>query len=177
VSRRLGGPATLVAALLAGYPNKAPWAPSLQPAFGARVTDGKLQIWTGTRCAGVTRVALSFELSGAALVLLARSEDGVEIEHLTLGGPYPAALDISEPLPADFGRDQKSMSLSVHGGSGGWGTVADLDQVMKESAQHPADTYWFQDVGWLDPAVVAAQDGKAFLATCTADPAKKDNGA
>jgi hypothetical protein len=67
------------------------------------------------------------------------------------------------------------MRISIYGGSGGWATSTDLAEVIKGSRQHPADTYWFQDVGWLNPADVAAKDGKTFLATCTPDPAKNGN--
>lgn len=170
--RRLGVLATLVVALLAGCPNKAPWAPSLPPAFGARVTDGKLQIWTGSRCAGVTRIALYFGPSKAELILT--SQDGVDVDHLTLGGPYPVGMTISQALPVGFEwRNEKSMDFSSYGGTSRWGTTTDLVDVIEGSGQHPIDTYWFQDVGWLNSAEVAAQDGKTFLATCTSDPAKK----
>jgi hypothetical protein len=70
------------------------------------------------------------------------------------------------------------MGISIYGGRysfGGWGSHTNLATVIGESGQHPEDTYWFQDVGWLNPAQVAAQDGKTFLATCTADPAKTDH--
>ncbi|MEB3020131.1 hypothetical protein [[Mycobacterium] crassicus] len=172
--RRLGVLATLAAALLAGCPSKAPWAPSLPPAFGARVTNGKLEIWTGSRCDGITRIVLSFDPSAAELILTSRTEVGVAVDHLTLGGPYPAGMTVSQHLPVGFEwRNQKSMDFSTYGGSSRWGTTTDLDVVRGGSEQHPTDSYWFQDVGWLNPAQVAAQDGKSFLATCTADPAKK----
>ncbi|ORW79221.1 hypothetical protein AWC26_16650 [Mycobacterium shimoidei] len=147
---------------------------SLDPAFGARVTDGKLRIWTGSRCVGVTDISISFEPGRAELKLSSRSETGVDVEYFTLGGPYPAGLEISKPLPDGFDwRAEKSMFLSPHGGSSHWGTSTDLAEVLKGSDQHPADTYWFQGVGWLSPADVAAKDGKRFLAVCTPDPAKK----
>ncbi|BBX12683.1 hypothetical protein MNVM_17640 [Mycobacterium novum] len=170
--RRLGALGTLVVALLAGCPAKAPWAPSLPPAFGARVTNGKLQIWTGSPCVGVTRIALYFGPSTAELTLT--SPEGVDIELLTLGGPYPVGMTESQPLPADFEwRNEKTMGFSTYGGSSRWGTSTDLTEVIEGSGTHPEDTFWFQDVGWLNPAQVAAQDGRTFLATCTADPAKK----
>jgi hypothetical protein len=31
------------------------------PAFGARVTDGHPQIWTGSQCRGVTALSLEFD--------------------------------------------------------------------------------------------------------------------
>ncbi|MEB3035015.1 hypothetical protein [[Mycobacterium] nativiensis] len=156
-----------------GWHPSAPFAPSLRPAFGARVTDGKLQIWTGSPCAG-TRFTLAFEPSRFELQLTSGVEGGAAVEYLTLGGPYPPGLAISKPLPEGFDwRSQDSMRISIYGGLTFWGSTTDLAEVVHGSGQHPVDTYWFQDVGWLNPAEVAAQDGKTFLATCTADPAKK----
>ena len=171
--------ATVVVALLTacragddGWHPEAPFASSLRPAFGARVTDGQLRIWTGSRCAAVTRLALTFEPVRAELVLTAPNEHPAAVEHLTLGGPYPG-LDVSAPLPEDFDwHSADSLRISVYGGTDGWGSTADLAEVKARSADHPPDTYWFQGVGWLDPADVAAQDGTTFLATCTPDPAK-----
>lgn len=182
MTRRLSAIFTLVVALLAacrtdhGWDPSAPFAPSLRPAFGARVTDGQLRIWTGSPCVG-TRFALTFDPSREELVLTSSAEKGAQVEYLTLGGPYPPDLLISRPLPKGFDwRTQESMRISIYGGAhsyGGWGSTTDLAEVIRGSARHPADTYWFQDVGWLNPAEVAAQDGKTFLATCTPDPAKK----
>jgi hypothetical protein len=178
VTRR-GVLVAVVVAVVAGchggndwHPN-APFAPSLRPAFGARVTDGKLQIWTGSRCTGVKRLALAFEPNRAELVLT--SEPGADVEHLTLGGQYPG-MQVSHPLPDGFDwHNEESMRISIYGGpgGGGLGSSTDLTEVIEGSEQHPVDTYWFQGVGWLDPADVAAKDGKTFLATCTPDPAKK----
>ncbi len=53
---------------------------------------------------------------------------------------------------------------------GGWGSTTQLAEVIKGSAEHPDDTYWFQGVGWLNPAQVKEQDAKTFLATCTDSP-------
>lgn len=148
--------------------------PSLMPAFGARVTDGRLQIWTGSHCVGVMSVILSFEPSRAELELRAQAESGAEVERLTLGGPYPTGLQVFQPLPDGFDwHTEESMGIAVYGGTGRWGTSTDLAEVIKGSSEHPPDTYWFQDVGWLNPADVAAKDGRTFLATCTDDPAKK----
>lgn len=148
--------------------------PSLIPSFGARVTDGKLQIFTGSHCVGVTSVSLSFEPGRAELELSSQAESGVEVDYFTLGGPYPAGMTVSKPLPQDFDwRNEKSMHLAPTGGNSHWGTTTDLAEIITGSDQHPPDTYWFQDVGWLNPADVAEQDGKSFLGACTADPAKK----
>ena len=170
----------VVVALLAACDGGDDWspdaqfAPSLRPAFGARVTDGQLRIWTGSRCFGVTRLALTFDADQADRAeLVLTSPRGEDVEQLTVGGPYPA-LGIAEPLPEGFDwHNAESMRLSVYGRSDGWGSTTNLADVVTGSQHHPADTYWFQDVGWLNAADVAAQDGKTFLATCTPDPAEK----
>lgn len=179
--RRAGALLALVVVLLAGcrteqgWHPSAPFAPSLRPAFGVRVVDGQLRVWTGSLCVG-TRFAFAFEPSRAELVLTSVDVKGAKVEYLTIGGPYPHGVVTSTSLPEGFDwRSQESMSISIYGGSesyGGWGSSTDLAEVMQRSGQHPGDTYWFQDVGWLNPAEVAAQDGKTFLATCTRDPAK-----
>jgi hypothetical protein len=146
---------------------------SLDPAFGARVTDGRLQVWTGSRCVGATGVGLSFEPGKAELELRAQAEGGVEVEYLTLGGPYPG-LQVFHPLPEGFDwRTQESMHFGVEGGSSQWGVTMKLAEVIRGSDQHPPDTYWFPHVGWLNRADVAAQDGKTFLGLCTPNPGKK----
>lgn len=151
---------------------EAPFAPSLRPAFGARITDGKLHIWTGSPCVGVTRLAFTFEPDRAELVLTAPTERPATVEHLTLGGPYPG-LEVSQPLPAGFDwRKAESLRLSVYGGIDGWGSYTDITEVVNGSSQHPNDTYLFQGVGWLNAAEVAVQDGETFIATCSPDPAK-----
>jgi hypothetical protein len=87
------------------------------------------------------------------------------VEHLTLGGPYPG-LSVAEPLPEGFDwRSADSVRISVYMGTAGWGATAELAEVKDRSADLPPDTYWFQSVGRLDPAGVAAQDGTTFLAT------------
>lgn len=156
-----------------GWSPEEQFAPSLRPAFGARVTDGQLRIWTGSPCVGVTRLALTFDPDEAELVLSAPHERPATIEHVTLGGPYPG-LEVGKPLPAGFDwRRTDSVRISVYGGVDSWGSYADIAEVVEGSSQHPNDTYLFEGVGWLNAADVAAQDGKTFLATCTADPAKK----
>jgi hypothetical protein len=169
--------ATLVVALLAACDGEDDWnpdaqfAPSLRPAFGARVSDGQLQIWTGSRCHDVTRLALAFEPDRAELVLIARAERPATVEYLTLGGPYPG-LEVSDPLPEGFDwRNAESVRISVYGGGDSWGSSVDIADIVEGSDQRPNDTYFFEGVGWLNPEDVATQDGKTFLATCTPDPA------
>lgn len=178
MTRRGGALAAVVVALVTGCHHDNGWhpdgpsAPSLRPAFGARVTDGKLQVWTGSRCTGVKRLALEFEPNRSELVLT--SERGADVEHLTLGGDYPG-MQVSHPLPDGFDwRNEETMRMSVYGDAGGGlASSTDLAEVIDGSEQHPADIYWFNGVGWLGPDDVAAKDGKTFLATCTLDPAKK----
>ncbi len=168
---------TVVASLVAGcdddgWEPAAPFAPSLRPAFGARATDGALRIWTGSRCENVTRMNFTFDPGGTKLDMTSAGESGVEVDHLTIGKPYPG-LEIAKPLPAGFDwRTAKSLMLWLSAEPATWGSSTDIATVVDGSDEHPEDTYWFQDVGWLNPEQVAAQDGKTFLATCTPDPAK-----
>lgn len=154
-----------------GWNPSAPFAPSLRPAFGARLTDGQLRIWTGSKCLHVTRAFFWFEPNWAKLELTA-PKGGIDADYFTVGGPYPG-MTVDKPLPDGFDwRHYETLQFFVDAASGGWGSETQLSTVVKESAQHPDDTYWFQDVGWLNPADVAAKDGKIFLATCTPDPKK-----
>jgi hypothetical protein len=170
------------AALLAacdrgGWEKTAPVAPSLRPAFGARVTAGELRIWTGSPCVAATRVDLTFDPfqdDHAELVLGPPPGLAPDVEHLVLGGPY-RGLAVTTPLPAGFDwRNAESMMFNVDRiTGGGWGSTAQIAEIVKGSAEHPDDTYWFQDVGWLNPGEVAAQNGKTFLTTCSPDPEKR----
>ena len=155
----------------------APFAPSLRPAFGVRVASGKLQFWLGTPCSAVTNVVITFDPfkdNEAELQLAPAPGFAPEVDRLVVGGPYPG-LTVSTPLPAGFDwRSAKEVMLGVHTlGVDGWGSTSQLSEVVNGSAQHPDDSYWFQDVGWLNPAEVAAQNGKTFLTTCTPDPQKQ----
>ena len=147
-------------------------APSLRPAFGARVTDGQLLIWTGSRCDGVTKVNLEFTPSLERLVLAPPPGQTATVEHLVVGGPSPG-LHATQALPVDFDwHGAESMRFWIIGHPGGPGSSADLAEVTNGSAEHDDDTYWFQDVGWLNPAQVAEKDGKTFLTTCAEEPAQ-----
>jgi hypothetical protein len=117
-------------------------------------------------------LTLAFEPSGNTLELTSAQEGtSVDFEYYTVGEPSPG-LKINQPLPVGFDwRTEKSATLSVFGTDAHEGLRTDLGEVIKSSAEHPDDTYWFQGVGWLDPADVAAKNGKDFLATCTAGPA------
>jgi hypothetical protein len=151
--------------------------PSLESAFGARVLDGKLYIWTGAPCHDVVEFGLTFDDnkqdSRAELLMNAPNDVGVDLEHFTLGDQVPG-LKLTKPLPPNFDwRKAESVRITVHGKvTGGWGTTTELAEVIKGSPEHPDDTYLFQGIGWLNPEEVAKQDGKTFLTTCTPDPPK-----
>jgi hypothetical protein len=150
----------------------APQAPSLPPAFGARDADGRLELWTGSKCFGVTELSLMFDYE-SKLVLRSTDARGVDVDRLTLGGPYPG-LQVTQDLPAGFDwRGADLLMLTITARKGAFAGTSELAPVVKESAAHPAGTYYFQRIGWLDAAGVAAQDAKTFLATCTPDPKKK----
>ncbi|WP_316576318.1 hypothetical protein [Nocardia canadensis] len=141
--------------------------PGLPDAFGARITDSELRIWTGSRCLGAERAVLAFEPSHSALILVPASGAGTDIEYLTVG-PNPG-WKIAEPLPPGFEwRNERKLYLTqIDAGSG---VAADIETIVRDSAAHPADTYWFQGVGWLNAADVAAQDGKTFRSFCSPHP-------
>jgi hypothetical protein len=145
---------------------------SLPLAFGARVTDGGLRLWTGSLCTGVTRMTVRFS-SDAKLVLEPPPGGQADVDYLNLGGPYPG-LNVTEALPHGFDwRTAQEVNLWIDGGAGEGSKRAIVADIVKGSAEHPDDTYWFQDVGWLNPAQVAEQNGKTFLTPCTPDPARQ----
>jgi hypothetical protein len=150
--------------------------PSLNPAFGAREVNGQLAIWTGSTCHDVVGLELTFDpmdqAKRAQVVMSAPSGPGVDVDRFTLGQPVPG-LPVTQPLPLGFDwRTAESVRIGVTGSGekGGWGSTTQLADVIKDSSAHPDDTYYFQDVGWLNPAQVAEQDAKTFLATCTDSP-------
>ena len=161
--------------------------PSLPQEFGVRVTDGKLRIWTGSPCRGTTAIDVTFnmdrrdktelkleatawpEVVGSANV---PPNPGAEVEYFTIGGPYPG-FDVVTPLPSGFDwRTADTVSFFPTGAPVFGGSTSTLAEAMRESDQHPADSYWFRGVGWLDPRTIGAQDGEKFLALCSRDPAK-----
>lgn len=150
-----------------------PAAPSLRPAFGLRVTDGELLIWTGSPCKGVTRLAVTLDISKEvqAETVFTAASGGATVERFTLGS-VPTGMTLKEALPAGYSWATAKTVIMVVSGPPAWGAETDLEEVRAGSGSHPADTYYFQKVGWMNPAQVAAQDGKTFLATCTRDPVK-----
>jgi hypothetical protein len=61
--------------------------------------------------------------------------------------------------------------LNVQSTPGGYPATARTAEVVAGSNSHPADTFFFEGVGWLDPAGVAEKEGKEFAGVCT--PQKK----
>lgn len=147
----------------------AQFAPSLRPAIGVRAIDGELRLWTGTRCRRVTRVAVTF--GGATWEITSRRPGGAVLETFRLDRP-PRGFRVTEPLPADFDWEHADrLGFTGDSADGVWGTTTDLDVVRDESADHPADSFYFDQVGWLDGAGVAEGNGEEFLTPCTPDPA------
>ncbi|SHV80113.1 Uncharacterised protein [Mycobacteroides abscessus subsp. abscessus] len=160
--------------------------PSLPVQFGVRVTDGQLRVWTGSPCRGTTAVDVTFNTDGRVKAELklevpplpaavgsrkAPPNPGVEVEYLTVGGPYPG-FDVVTPLPAGFDwRTADTVSVFPQSPRS-FGAVSKLGEAITESDRHPPDTYWFEGIGWLNPAEVAARDGTKFLALCSRDPAQ-----
>lgn len=163
--------ALAVAAALAGCrtENKpwsdAPFAAPMRPAFGARVTDGKLEIWMPPGCVGVRSVEVGFGF-GPKLVLTDASGTAT-LERVTVGGPYPG-LTVTEAPPPDFDwRTEEYLFLDVQSTPGGYPATARTAEVVAGSDNHPADTFYFEGVGWLDAAGVAESEGKEFAGVCT----------
>ena len=153
--------------------------------FGLRVTDGQLRVWTGSPCSGTTQVDVDFGSPGAQLHLNTPSDDagvtpGVEFEYLTVPGPYPG-FQVKQALSPEFDwRTATLFSIGVYGppvarGIGGLDFAPIATEIEQHSSEHPDDTYFFPDLGWLGPAEVAARDGTDFLTICTPDPAKDES--
>jgi hypothetical protein len=91
----------------------------------------------------------------------------------TAGGPFPVTdgpLQVRTPLPADYDWTKAgTMDFSVDGPKA-WGAKADVAQVLRESAQHPSESYLFGQRGWMDAADVQRENQKSFLTVCAPDP-------
>jgi len=151
--------------------------PSLPSTFGARVTDGRLLLWTGSPCAETNGVTLIFKPDDSlpeefALTMYAPTGSAVDFDRLTLGDT-PSGMQVDQTLPNQFDwRAMQSLTLQLHRPELHRDATLPLRAVLDESAHHPADTYYFEGVGWLNPDQVADQIGKTFLGPCTPDPAK-----
>lgn len=144
-----------------------PTREELPALFGVRVTDGRLQIWTGSPCTQVTGVILTFQPGQADLVLDSSDKFGEEFQYLTIGGPYPGFRTVHD-LPADFDwRTADSVLLRLRFDGDFWTKTTQLASVTAESAQQPADAYFFEGVGWLRPVQVVERRGKDFHTACS----------
>ena len=137
----------------------------MRPAFGARVTDGKLDIWVPPGCAGVRSVEVGFGF-GPELVLTDASGMAT-LDRFTVGGPYPAGLTVTEAPPPDFDwRAVEYLFVDVDSTPKGWAGTSRMADVVEGSDSHPDDTFYFGGVGWLDPEGVAEREGKEFAGVC-----------
>lgn len=160
--------------------------PSLPVQFGVRVTDGQLRLWTGSPCRGTTAVNVTFnmdrpdkaelKLEATPLPEVVGSQKappnpGTEVEYFTVGGPYPG-FGVVTQLPPGFDWRTADTVFIFPQAPHAFGATSKLGEAIKESDRHPADTYWFEGFGWLNPQDIAAQDGTKFLTLCSRDPAQ-----
>lgn len=166
---------------------KSPLDPSLPSAsIGLRVDDGRLEIWTGAPCLGVTEVNLRFNrqrADEAELQLYTPTPEsggitpGAEVEHVIVGGPYPHFV-VTKDLPPGFDwRAAETLEFAVGGPATAGREEVDLgpavDGLIADSPKHP-EAYWFPDFGWLTPDEVRAGDRHEFLTLCAPDPANEE---
>jgi len=147
----------------------APFAAPMMTAFGARVTDGKLEIWVPPGCSGVRSVEVGFGF-GPELVLTDASGTAM-FDRFTVGGPYPGLTVTEAPPPGFDWRAVEYLFLDVKSTPQGWAGTSRMADIVDGSDSHPADTFYFDGVGWLDPAGVAEREGKEFAGVCR--PQKK----
>ena len=152
----------------------APGSPSLPRDVGIRVTDGHLDIWTGSPCREVTRIHATFQRPGTYYYYFDSVDPGGgELERLRYGEDVPGFTPTRVPEPGFDWRDVERLFFVVLMNDGdGMDAGSDLQKVFDNSDKHPEDTYYFQHAGWLDPVGVAAEDGKSFLTLCTPDPVR-----
>jgi hypothetical protein len=147
-----------------------PGAPSLLPVWGARETDGTLRISMGSPCTNVKTITVSHNMAGPRLILTSSRPEGASVEYLTVGGPYPG-FTVTEQWPAGLDwRSADQLVLQVDGKGVTFGATTRVSDIVDGSPNHPADTYLFEGAGWLNPADVAAKDGKDFATVCTPNP-------
>lgn len=150
-----------------GWSPAAQFAPSLRPTFGARVTDGELWISLGPGCDRISKLTLRLDWDGPMLVLTGTR---AKLEHFPLLGPYPG-LQVATALPPDVDwRKAQTIHLDVEGGPGGFPGQTPVAEVVEGSAGHPADTYFYQGMGWLTESEAADRDQRRYLAPCSKDP-------
>ncbi len=149
-----------------------PEATSLPAVFGARMTDGKLALSTGTPCDEVSRVVVLFTPDAGRLTL-APVRGTARFDQLTVGGPYDG-LQVTEPLPAGFDwRTAEEVTLIVTAPEGSGSTPTRISEIVEGSPRHDPDTFYFAGIGWLDAQQVAERNRRSLLTICTTDPAKQ----
>jgi hypothetical protein len=82
------------------------------------------------------------------------------------GGP----LRVRTPLPTDYDWTRADSLTFTVDGPKAYGARVDIGRVLRESAQHPPESYLFGQRGWMDAAEVRRENRKSFLTVCTADP-------
>jgi hypothetical protein len=149
----------------------AQFAPSLRPAFGARADGDALVFTTGAPCPAVRAMRVTFDPASDDRVVLDLAADApVDLTTFDPTGG-DAVLRPTDPVPEGFDwREHETATFVLTDPQVGYGSTVDLGAVVEGSPEHAADTFWFQDVGWLDPAQLAAEDGESFLSTCSPDP-------
>ncbi|GAA2614591.1 hypothetical protein Adu01nite_33620 [Paractinoplanes durhamensis] len=181
VTRRLRAACAvlLLATVTAACDTEAQFAPSLPPAAGFRVDDGTLKLWTGTPCSGVTAVTLIFETAGQGDQdqVWRAPKPGVTVERMdllkTAGGSAPdtgGPLQVQKPLPTDFDWTKATSIVFYVSGPTANGAREDVAQLLRESPNHPSDSYLFGQQGWMNEADVQRENKKSFLTVCTPDP-------
>ncbi|RLK61382.1 hypothetical protein [Actinokineospora cianjurensis] len=172
---RVACAALLVAAATAACDTRAQFEPSLPPAAGFRVDDGVLKLWTGTPCEGVTGLTLIFDsgTQASADQRWTAPLPGVPVERMDLLTAFPntdGPFQIRKALPPDYDWTKATtLNFAVDGPKAN-GARLDIPQVLRESPQHPPDTYLFGQTGWKSPADVQRENQKSFLTICTPDP-------
>ncbi|SDS61871.1 hypothetical protein [Actinoplanes derwentensis] len=175
--------AVLVAALTAACDTTAQFAPSLPVEAGFRVDAGVLKVWTGTPCPGVLAVTLIFDVgtSGSAKQVWTVPKPGVLLERMdlltTAGESFPdpysypeGVLQVEEPMPTDYDWTKaESLNFAVDGPPS-FGARIDVPRMLRESPEHPPESYFFGRSGWLTAADVQRENLKSFLTICTPDP-------
>ena len=90
----------------------------------------------------------------------------------TAGGSAPdtgGPLQVQKPLPAGYDWTKAGwINFSVNGPKA-FGARVDVAQVLRESAQHPSESYLFGQRGWMDASDVQRENRKSFLTVCTPD--------
>jgi hypothetical protein len=171
--------ALLMATATTACDTKAPYEPSLPPAAGFRVDNGVLKLWTGTPCAGVIRLTLTFDVGTATSKeqVWTAPQPGVQVERMDLlpvaGGPASdtdGPFKVEKPLPTEYTwTEAESMNFAVDGPDA-FGARTDVGRVLRESAEHPPDSYLFGRSGWMNASDVQRENKKSFLTICTPDP-------